>query len=185
MESQLIVLVKLLCENFELELKETFKFCEGLKIPSYRYESKIIYPETTQGVNFMLDKMGYFLDKTAFMIKGENLEYLNAVLASKMSFWYLKQICSTLGADGLSMSKIFVEKLPVVETHKIDSTLLKEIENLASEILESKEADSNSSIADLETHLDSLIYQAYGLNENEINLIESEFSTREREREQK
>ena len=74
MESRLLALVTMLCESFELTLKEAFRFCDGLKIPSYRYESKIIYPETTQGVNFMLDKMGYFLDKTAFMIKGENLQ---------------------------------------------------------------------------------------------------------------
>ena len=216
-ESQLIVLVKSLCKNFELELKEAFKFCGGLQVPNYLYEGKIIYPETTQNVNFMLDKMGYFLDKTAFMIKGENLTYLNAVLTSKTIFWYLKQICSTLGASGFSMSKIFVEKLPVVETHKIDSTFLKEIESLANEILESnnscschseaclqaeesnhikskrdisgkspqynKKSQHKSNTKALESRLDSLIYQAYGLNEKEINLIESELSTRERERE--
>lgn len=168
-ESKILSLVKSLCENFELELKEAFKFCEGLKVPQYQYENKIIYPETTQSVNFMLDKMGYFLDKTAFMIKGENLEYLNAVLASKMSFWYLKQICSTLGASGFSMSKIFVEKLPVVETHKIDSTLLKEIESLASEILESKAKNINTK--DLESQIDNLVYKLYNLDEKEIKII--------------
>ncbi|RDU56768.1 hypothetical protein CQA42_07575 [Helicobacter sp. MIT 99-5507] len=115
------------------------------------------------------------------------------------------------------MSKIFVEKLPVVETHKIDSTFLKEIESLANEILESnnscschseaclqaeesnhikskrdisgkspqynKKSQHKSNTKALESRLDSLIYQAYGLNEKEINLIESELSTRERERE--
>ncbi|RDU63555.1 TaqI-like C-terminal specificity domain-containing protein, partial [Helicobacter sp. MIT 14-3879] len=141
------------------------------------YEGKIIYPETTQNVNFMIDKMGYFLDKTAFMIKGNELEYLNAVLASKISFWYLKKTCSTLNADGLSMSKIYVEKLPVVETHKIDSKLLAEIKTLASEILESKNRKEISTKA-LETRLDNLIYEAYDLNDEEINLIESEFANR-------
>ena len=77
------------------------------------------------------------------------------------------------------MSKIFVEKLPVIETHKIDSTLLKEIESLASEILESKRQKTQ----ELEQRLDSLIYQLYGLNQNEINIIESELQSRERERE--
>lgn len=53
------------------------------------------------------------------------------------------------------------------------------------EILTNKKQDSTSDTKVLESHLDSLIYQIYGLNENEINLIESELSTREREREQK
>lgn len=175
-ESQLIVLVKSLCKNFELELKEAFKFCGGLQVPNYRYEGKIIYPETTQNVNFMLDKMGYFLDKTAFMIKGENLTYLNAVLTSKTIFWYLKQICSTLGESGFSMSKIFVEKLPVVETHKIDSKLLSKIEVLASEILESKAKDNNCDITHKELEIDKLIYELYKLNDEEISLIESTFA---------
>lgn len=180
---------------------------------------KIVYPETTQGVNFMLDKMGMFLDKTAFMIKSknENAKFLTAVLNSKTSFWYLKQICSTLGASGLSMSKIFVQRLPVVEVEKVDSKLLAKIENLAQEILDSKdisglrpqydthchsEALAEESIHTestttqstkketqdtkaLEQELDSLIYQLYGLDENEIGIIESEFASKEREREQK
>ncbi|WP_158654893.1 TaqI-like C-terminal specificity domain-containing protein [Helicobacter mesocricetorum] len=188
-------------------------------MPQKQYEGKIIYPETTQSVNFMLDKMGYFLDKTAFMIKGGSLEYLNAVLASKMAFWYLKQICNTLGASGFSMSKIFVEKLPVVETNKIDSKLLAEIEDLAGEILtksnskinhtnaqaeavemrncgfqarnkgvtqavmtevegeESAVYRSNATLKELESRLDSLIYQAYNLNQDEIALIESAFNS--------
>ena len=177
---------------------------------------KIVYPETTQGVNFMLDKMGMFLDKTAFMIKSknENAKFLTAVLNSKTSFWYLKQICSTLGASGLSMSKIFVQRLPVVEVEKVDSKLLAKIENLAQEILDSKdisglrpqydthchsEALAEESIHTestttqstkketqdtkaLEQELDSLIYKAYGLDENEIGIIESEFASKERER---
>ncbi|MBX7545200.1 hypothetical protein K4G58_02445 [Helicobacter sp. Faydin-H64] len=207
-------------ERSEESLNKKSKRCSlPLNMTKLQYEGKIIYPETTQSVNFVLDKMGYFLDKTAFMIKGENLVYLNAVLASKTSFWYLKHICSTLGASGFSMSKIFVEKLPVVETHKIDSKLLSEIENLASEILTSKtnaqveavemrncgfqarnkgvypqavmtevESEesaiyrSNATLKELESRLDALIYQAYGLNKSEIALIESEFNNKERER---
>ncbi|MCM1222711.1 MAG: hypothetical protein NC548_50465 [Lachnospiraceae bacterium] len=218
-ESKSLALVKILCENFESELKEAFRFCEGLKMPyisKEKYAGKIIYPETTQDVNFMLDKMGYFLDKTAFFIKGENLEYLNAALASKTMFWYLKQICSTLGAKGFSASKIFVERLPIVETQKIDSKHLSEIETLAKEILEinnschsesalageeslseelrdskrdisalpqhDKIAQPKRGVKSLEARLDSLIYQVYELNNDEISLIESEFSNKERER---
>ena len=187
MESQLIVLVKSLCENFESELKVAFRFCEGLQVPQEQYEGKIIYPNMAKEFIAYLDNQGFFTNQKCFILTDniknkDRLLYLSAVLNSKTNFWYFKQIGATLGANGYEMSKIFVEKLPVIETHKIDSTLLKEIENLASEILESKEADSNSSVADLESHLDSLIYKAYGLNENEINLIESELSTRERER---
>lgn len=185
MESRLIDLVKLLCENFEKEFKEAFRYCEGLRVPNYQYEGKIIYPNMAKEFIAYLDMQGFFTNQKCFILTDniknkDRLLYLTAVLNSKANFWYFKQIGATLGASGYEMSKIFVERLPVIEADKIDSTLLKEIENLASEILESKNKDSA-----LESHLDSLVYKAYGLNDNEINLIESELSTREREREQK
>ena len=152
----------------------------------------------------MLDKTGYFLDKTAFMIQGEKIEYLQAVLNSKAMFWYLKWICSTLGANGFSMSKIFVERLPIPQ--EVNPALLAEIESLAAQILESKQMDchdstctesrndentadrhadkparSDSSTQELESRLDTLIYQLYGLEEAEITLIESSFTERERD----
>lgn len=204
-DSKLSKLTKLLLENFEKELCEAFRFCEGLKLPQKVHQGKIIYPETSQGVSFMLDKTGYFLDKTAFMIQGEKIEYLQAVLNSKAMFWYLKWICSTLGANGFSMSKIFVERLPIPQ--EVNPALLAEIESLAAQILESKQMDchdstctesrndentadrhadkparSDSSTQELESRLDTLIYQLYGLEEAEITLIESSFTERERER---
>lgn len=219
--SRLLDVVKLLCENFESELMEAFRFCEGLQVPSYQYESKIIYPNMAKEFIAYLDTQGFFTNQKCFIltdnIKDKNrLLYLTAILNSKTNFWYFKQIGATLGASGYEMSKIFVEKLPVVETHKIDSKLLIEIETLAKEILEiNNSCHSESALAGEESHhtkikrdvsaspqhdtiaqlerdvkslesrLDSLIYQAYNLTHDEIALIESEFSTREREREQK
>ena len=184
-ESKILSLVKLLCENFELELKEAFKFCEGLKVSKHQYEGKIIYPNMAKEFIAYLDTQGFFTNQKCFILTDniknkDRLLYLSAVLNSKTNFWYFKQIGATLGASGYEMSKIFVEKLPVVETNKIDSTLLKEIESLASEILESKRQKTQ----ELEQRLDSLIYQLYDLNQDEINIIESELQKqRERERE--
>lgn len=144
-----------------------------------------------------------------------------------------------MGADGYEMSKIFVERLPIIKTQKIDSKMLKDIETLAQEILESKachtktpachpELEHNESevprhcealqkqkwthevltntckstrknnadfidchkatasrddknTQDLESKLDSMIYQIYGLKQDEINIIESELQSKERE----
>ena len=223
MKSKCLELVKLLCENFESELKEAFRFCEGLKVPSVvksEYEGKIVYPNMAKEFIAYLDTQGFFANQKCFILtdkrhNNQRLLYLTAVLNSKTNFWYFKQIGATLGASGYEMSKIFVERLPVVEAEKIDSNLLAKIENLAQEILDSKdisglrpqydthrhsEALAEESIHTestttqstkketqdtkaLEQELDSLIYQLYGLDENEIGIIESEFASKERERE--
>ncbi len=189
-ESKSLALVKLLCENYEVELKEAFRFCEGLKVPNVskgEYEGKIIYPNMAKEFIAYLDTKGFFTNQKCFIIndkcKDKNrLLYLTACLNSKLNFYYFKQIGATLGASGYEMSKIFVEKLPVIETHKIDSKLLSKIEALAKEVLETKKQDSLSDTSELETRLDSLIYQIYDLSKEEIALIESEFNNKERER---
>ncbi|RDU69326.1 hypothetical protein CQA66_08990 [Helicobacter aurati] len=238
-KSQSLTLLKLLCENFETELKEAFRFCEGLQVPQKQYEGKIIYPNMAKEFIAYLDMQGFFTNQKCFIlsdnIKDKNrLLYLTAILNSKTNFWYFKQIGATLGASGYEMSKIFVEKLPVVETNKIDSKLLAEIEGLAKEILEINHAchseaclqakeshtklkrdvspspqhdkiknchsevlqskteeshnpppsplrngrgDYSADTSKLESRLDSLIYQAYNLNQDEIALIESAFNS--------
>ena len=139
-----------------------------------------MYPETTQGVNFTLDTQGYFLDKTAFMIKGENLEFLNGVLASQLSLWYLKKICSTLGADGFSASKIFIEKLPIKKPTKKQEAkmieLVKEITKLKADIQNATSSDHATKINELAkekiAQIDALVYKLYDLSEEEIQVIE-------------
>ncbi|MBD5166379.1 MAG: hypothetical protein HDT12_01175, partial [Helicobacter sp.] len=105
-----------------------------------------------------LDTQGFFTNQKCFIltdnIKDKNrLLYLTAILNSRTNFWYFKQIGATLGASGYEMSKIFVEKLPVIETNKIDSKLLVEIESLAKEILEiNNSCHSEGALATEESH---------------------------------
>ena len=182
---------------------------------------KIVYPNMAKEFIAYLDTQGFFANQKCFILtdkrhNSQRLLYLTAVLNSKTNFWYFKQIGATLGASGYEMSKIFVQRLPVVEVEKIDSKLLAKIENLAQEILDSKDISAtlqydthchSEALAEesihtestttqstkketqdtkaLEQELDSLIYQLYGLDENEIGIIESEFASKEREREKR
>jgi len=52
---------------------------------------KLIYPETTvRRSEFYYDDEGYYVDKTCFIITGNNLKYLNGVLYSKLIEYYLE-----------------------------------------------------------------------------------------------
>ncbi|WP_425348501.1 TaqI-like C-terminal specificity domain-containing protein [Helicobacter mustelae] len=202
--SKLLDLLKLLCEHFASELKEAFYFCEGLSVPNYQYEGKIIYPNMAKEFIAHLDTQGFFTNQKCFILTDnvrdkDRLLYLTAILNSKTNFWYFKQIGATLGASGYEMSKIFVEKLPIPKNP--DAKILTQIEDLASRIIELRksleemlntqkskaenkiETKEEIQSKELEQNLDSLIYKLYGLDEEEIKIIESEFSSkRERER---
>ena len=173
-EAQCLELVSQICENFESKLMSAFRFCEGLKEPKTdenSYEPKLIWAETTQIVQVALDKEGMFLDKTAFMLKGNNLEYLNAIFASKIAFWYFKQLCSTLGTKGLSMSKIYIEQLPIPQITEENESLITQITAHTNEILKHKQKDKNANTQTLEESIDELVYSLYGLNTEEKEII--------------
>lgn len=172
----------MLIENFEKELCEAFRFCDGLKLPKREYQGKIIYPNMAKEFIAHLDTQGFFTNQKCFILtdkNGENLHYLTAILNSKANFWYFKQIGATLGASGYEMSKIFVEKLPIPKAP--NPKLLATIEQKVCEILESKKQIKSPAQSRTEKELDSLIYQLYDLDKTEIALIESSFQERERE----
>ena len=148
---------------------------------------KISWQRVTQEPSFIIESGYYLLDSMAFLTHYslEELHYLLGFLNSKAIFYYFKNIGHLYSDKGFLLSNQYVERFPIPKIYNISRQTHKEIMECVGEILTNKKQDSTSDTKVLESRLDSLIYQIYGLNENEINLIESELSTREREREQK
>ncbi|MCL2304550.1 MAG: N-6 DNA methylase [Planctomycetaceae bacterium] len=114
---------------------------------------KLLYPETTQTACFALEEGKMFIDKTCFMLISENAKYLQATLSSKLFEFAYKAIYSSivLGTKGYQYNKHALLKLPVL----LPSA---EIERKMEAMLERKEYDK----------IDLLIYELYGLGEEEI-----------------
>lgn len=106
---------------------------------------KIIYPETVQRANFSLDNEGILVDKTCFIIVGDNLEYLQKTLSSQLFEFAYKRLFSSieLGAAGFQYNKHALVKLPV------------------------KTFDNQEVTSDCD------IFSIYNLSEEEINFISS------------
>ncbi|WP_148571709.1 Eco57I restriction-modification methylase domain-containing protein [Aliarcobacter cryaerophilus] len=161
-------------------------------------KDKIIYPEIASNPNaFEYDKNGYYLDKTAFLIEGNNLKYIISILNSKSLLHYMKQSIRQVG-QGYQLSKIFVEVFPIP---KIDEESQKPFIKLVDEILEAKqkikdykplldEAIKNNNFdreialkkelenlenicSTNEKTIDQMVYKLYDLTENEIKIVES------------
>ena len=124
------------------------------------YRQKIVYPETTQGAYFALDKNNIMLDKTCFMIvsSSENLEYLMILLSSKLYEFAYKSIFSSieLGISGYQYNKHALIQLPIVKVSK-------ETEKEILFLFNNKEFQK----------LDMVIYKLYNLQEKEIAFIKN------------
>jgi len=137
------------------------------------YQDKIIYPETTgRRSEFYLDTEKYLLNKTCFMISGNNLLYLLAVLNSKTIEYFIEMEAQMIGKSAIQNSKIYIEKIPIPEIATTNKKIVKKIETLVNEILVKKHADTSADLSTQTGEIDKLVYQLYKLTENEIAIIE-------------
>ncbi len=134
-------------------------------------EEKIVYPETTHSANFFYDSGAFFLDKTCFMITGNNLKILVGLLSSRLMTFAYKRYCSgtVLGAKGYQYNKHALEKLPIA---KILASQQQSFIALVDQILDAKQTDPDSNVSALENEIDNLVYELYNLTEDEIAIVE-------------
>jgi hypothetical protein len=131
---------------------------------------KIIWGEISDKPKFAFDDSGYFAEATTFLMTGQNLKSLLAILNSKVSEWYFNLIGTTTGMGTNRWKKYKIELLPV----KIPSEQQEnQIEALVDEILSIKKQNPSANTTELETQINQLVYQLYDLTDEEIAIIEN------------
>lgn len=161
-------------------------------------KEKLIWAKMTKTSKFTYDTKGYYIPVTGFVMVGEKLKYLLAMLNSKLiEFAFLNLYGGKTLGEGLDFRISFLEKLPIlVPTQEQEEYLT----NLADKMLESKEKLSklnkllelavvdknyemqlelkekteelNEEILDTDYAIDSYVYDMYGITEEERVLIE-------------
>ena len=145
------------------EMQDTIAYYKEFDKP------KIIYAETTISPNFYYDNENFIAEKTNFIMTGENLKYIMAVLSSKLGFYIFYNFYSeiTLGDVGFQYRKSSLEEFPIPE---VDKKTEKEIVNLVEKVIEGKKKGIDT--REFEEEIDKIVYELYNLNENEIKIIE-------------
>ena len=128
-------------------------------------DKKIIWQELTDRANFTLDTNGYYTLAGTFIMYGTNLEYIVAILNSKLIEWYFHLMANSSGTGTMQWKKTFVERLPIP---KIDKRTQNSIIKLVKEILD----PNNINFSNVKNKIDKKIYQIYNLSNDEIEIIE-------------
>jgi type I restriction-modification system DNA methylase subunit len=81
---------------------------------------KIIWLELTNINKFCYSNEEAYLLAGAFMIVGNNLKYLLAVLSSKIVYFYFSLICNSSGMATNQWKKFVVDKIPIPEIPKAE-----------------------------------------------------------------
>lgn len=132
-------------------------------------QEKLLWIELADRGRFAYDSSSYLGEATTFIMTGHSLKYLCAVLNSSLVQWFLQQAAPTSGMGTLRWKKAYVETIPVPQLPTEDQ---RPFIAFVDEILEAKSANPDADTWNLETEIDDLVYDLYGLTEEERTAIE-------------
>ena len=98
-----------------------------------------------------------------------NLYYLLAMLNSKLASFYIKtKFSSSSYCGGITFTKDMINRLPIFSPNDNTEIITKRVK----EIMQSKQENFSTDTSALEYEIDRLVYQLYGLTEDEIKIVE-------------
>ena len=173
--------VKKHLDSFEPELSkrgDRGKTQYNLRNCAYMSEfgkEKIVYQELAQGSAFALDRKGkYFINASGYLLTGDNLRYLVALLNSKLiNFAYKKYYCTLIGTSGVRWQYQHIVNIPIPLPDDLKvKPLIGRINTLVDNIIDNKEI--NRPTESIEREIDTIVYKLYDLSNDEIKIIEQE-----------
>ena len=133
---------------------------------------KLLWIELVDRGRFTYDNTGVFCANTAYILSGHSVKYLCAVLNSNLTTWFMNNTALTSGMGATRWIKTFVETICVP---KLTATKQRPFVRLVDRILEAKAADPNADTSELEEQIDWLVYDLYGLTDEETAAVADYF----------
>lgn len=144
---------------------------------------KIIYRQTSNKIVATIDKLSMCLDKTVHMIVSKpantklDLRYLLALLNSSLFNYFYNYISQE--TDGRTFSQVkttYIKQLPIkIIDRESQQIFINEVENIFSftnSLVNKKDDSVSNPTRSIEYKIDQMVYELYGLTEEEIKIIE-------------
>ncbi|MEA5536906.1 Eco57I restriction-modification methylase domain-containing protein [Crocosphaera sp. XPORK-15E] len=176
----------LLENKLELENREKGKM-KGEKWYAYIYPknielmktNKLIIPDIAEQQSFAMDTDGNYAFTSGYGITfndiNESVLYILGLLNSNVLDFYMKSISTPIRGGYFRYFTQFIEQLPITRINLSNPNKKSkhdDIVNLVNKILEIKRQNPKANTTELEREIDEIVYELYGLNEEEIRIIE-------------
>ena len=132
-------------------------------------KEKLFWMDMSPRGKFAYSDVEVYCNNKGFIMNGASLKYLCAILNSSTITWLMKNTARTTGMGLIQWEKFAVQRLPIP---KVSTAKQRPFINLVDEILEAKAADPEADTSRQETEIDELVYELYGLTEEESTTIE-------------
>ena len=134
---------------------------------------KLFWMDLTTDSRFALSSPEMYCLDTGFLMTGPYLKYLCATLNSAAINWLMQNTALTSGMGVTRWKRFAVERIPVPE---ISAELQRPFVQLVDRILDRKAVDPEADTSDLEEEIDWLVYDLYGLTDEETAAVADYFS---------
>ena len=181
-------------ESFQSQLAKRWdkgRFWWELRECAYYEEfakPKIIFPDMATSCRFTLEREGYFSLNTTYIIP-RNDKYLLGILNSKLGHFCFSRLCAGLEGRGETYLRFFgqyIEKFPVRPLDlkkpsekraydlmvRVVDAMLEWHNQLSTAKSQSQRAAIQREIEATDQQINRLVYQLYGLSEEEVKIVE-------------
>jgi hypothetical protein len=126
---------------------------------------KIIWGNMATSPKFAFDNDGFYISAPANLLPASDT-YLVGLLNSSICKWLIAFLAAVRGGNFLEFKPMYVEQIPVFPaTNKQKVPIIERVEKILTD-------PDGSDIPLLEREIDQLVYELYGLTEEEIKIVE-------------
>ncbi len=132
-------------------------------------KEKLFWMDMSNRGRFAYSEEKMYCNDKGFVMTGESLKYLCAILNSALITWFIQNTALTTGLGLTQWKRFAVESLPIPKIFTADQS---PFIDLVDHILTLKAADQNADVSELESTVDQIVYLLYDLTPEEIAIVE-------------
>ena len=146
--------------------------CANTYYPEFEKE-KIVWKRVGSILRFSYSQNPMLCLDSTCIATGEKVQFLAAVLNSRLSHYQLFGIAPKTGTGDLIVSVQALEPLRVPPITETNQHLATQMEACVDQILDAKRTDPDADVSELEKTVDQLVYLLYDLTPEEIAIVEA------------
>ena len=142
-------------------------------------KDKVVWLNLNRKWKFSYVEPNMFIEASLnFISTDKNVKFLVGILSSKLHLWFFKKIGRMHDTGGFmcKIDTISNFSIPVITSRNLK--IVDRIEKLVNRILTLKKKNSQANIREFEKQIDEMVYKFYGLNKEEIEIIENHNSNK-------
>ena len=133
-------------------------------------KEKLFWADMAKVGRFVYSVKEIYCNNKGYILTGNSLKYLCAVLNSSLITWLIKNTAATTGMGLTEWTIVTVERIPIPKTSPTEQ---RPFINLVNTILKAKAANPKADTTEQEAKIDRLVYTLYNLTEEEITAVEN------------